>query len=130
MTEELNRKADHLSSAYKTKYSEDRTLKDMLSRPKDFVEGAIEGIINLLRQKAWRDGYIAGAIENGILWHDLRKDPNDLPAKGEYVLNQDGCMVKYCNQDNLEWMFCAAPNDELYQIAEVLRWCEIPQFKE
>lgn len=63
MTEELNRKANRLSLAYKTKYSEDRTLKDMLSRPKDFVEGAIEGIVNLLRQKAWRDGYIAGATE-------------------------------------------------------------------
>ena len=28
--------------------------------------------------------YIAGAKENGIHWHDLRKDPNDLP-KGENI---------------------------------------------
>ena len=86
MTEELISKANHLSLAYKTKYSEDGTLKDMLSRPKDFIEGAIEGIINLLRQTAWRDGYIAGAIENGIEWHDLRKNPNDLPRQGVELL--------------------------------------------
>ena len=63
MTEELIEKADKLSFSYNKKYSEDYKLKDMLSRPKDFVEGAIEGVIHLLRQKAWRDGYIAGATE-------------------------------------------------------------------
>lgn len=25
------------------------------------------------------EAYIAGATENGIQWHNLRKDPNDLP---------------------------------------------------
>ena len=75
-----------------------------------------------------KKGYNRGLKENAIQWHDLRKDPNDLPAKGQYVLNQDGSMVKYCNQGNLEWLYCAAPNDELYHIAEVLLWCEIPTY--
>lgn len=32
-------------------------------------------------------GYIAGATENGTQWHDLRKDPSDLPKKvGNYIV--------------------------------------------
>lgn len=88
MPEELNRKADHLSLLYKTKYSEDRTLKDMLSRPKDFVEGAIEGIINLLRQKAWRDGYIAGATEAKEIIKELVKNSPDTYSGTNIELQQ------------------------------------------
>ena len=124
MTEELNRKADHLSLAYKTKYSEDRTLKDMLSRPKDFIEGAIEGIINLLRQKAWRDGYIAGATENGIQWHDLRKDPNDLPKKNKSYWVYIDCQGNKIYR-SIVWQGCW-----LGWNCIPLAWCEEPQFKE
>ena len=124
MTEELNRKADHLSLAYKTKYSEDRTLKDMLSRPKDFIEGAIEGIINLLRQKAWRDGYIAGATENGIQWHDLRKDPNDLPKKNKSYWVYIDCQGNKIYR-SIVWQECW-----LGWNCIPLAWCEEPQFKE
>lgn len=124
MTEELNRKADHLSLAYKTKYSEDRKLKDMLSRPKDFIEGAIEGIINLLRQKAWRDGYIAGATENGIQWHDLRKDPNDLPKKNKSYWVYIDCQGNKIYR-SIVWQGCW-----LGWNCIPLAWCEEPQFKE
>lgn len=61
---EIERRANKKSLHYDKKYSEDRTLKDMLSRPQSFVEGAIEGIVNLLRQKAYRDGYINGVEES------------------------------------------------------------------
>lgn len=126
MTEELNRKADHLSLAYKTKYSEDRTLKDMLSRPKDFVEGAIEGIINLLRQKAWRDGYIAGAEENGIQWHDLRKGPNDLPVMETELLCQKysgRCFVGYYNHADKK--FYPYEKGNSYDVVDIVRWADI-----
>ena len=32
------------------------------------------------------EGYLAGAEENGVVWHDLRKDPNDLPKEDRYYL--------------------------------------------
>ena len=39
-------------------------------------------------EKIYKDGYIAGAKENGIEWHDLKKNPNDLPKRhGEYLTN-------------------------------------------
>jgi len=30
-------------------------------------------------ETCYLDGYVQGSTENGIQWHDLRKDPNDLP---------------------------------------------------
>ena len=33
------------------------------------------------RQKAITEAYIAGAKENGIQWHNVKKNPNDLPTK-------------------------------------------------
>ncbi|MBR1536020.1 MAG: hypothetical protein IJ630_03685, partial [Treponema sp.] len=35
-----------------------------------------------------RTAYVAGAKENGVVWHDLHKDHDDLPKKtGEYLTN-------------------------------------------
>ena len=57
-------KAREKSLAYDTKYAEDSVLEDMLSRPQDFREGAIAEIIDLLRKKAYRDGYADCAREH------------------------------------------------------------------
>lgn len=127
---EIERKANKKSLSYDTKYSEDRTLKDMLSRPQAFVEGAIEGIVNLLRQKAYRDGYIAGAEENGVVWHDLRKNPEDLPDKGRVafshvVMTNEG-FREYCNTFTGEWFVAGT-----FELVDKPRaWCEIPRFEE
>lgn len=94
--------------------------------------------------KCFEEGYIAGAIENGIQWHDLRKDPNDLPKECEWyevsvysVL--DGNKKKdlytqraFYDSDLKEWEtdkfgFCERDN----WINNMIRaWCEIPTFKE
>ena len=66
---------------------------------------------------------LEGAKENGVVWHDLRKDPNDLPKdnKREYLVFLDWLGKKY----------------ELLKLCEIksfveniIAWCEIPQFKE
>ncbi len=38
-----------------------------------------------LNEEDVKEAYIAGATENGIQWHDLRKDPNDLPPVAKKV---------------------------------------------
>ena len=72
--------------------------------------------------------YIDSAKENGIVWHDLREDPNDLPRErtskfsidvmtdmGEgYILYESGCWHI--------WKYNGT--------VPVSRWCEISQFKE
>lgn len=84
-----------------------------------------------------RNAYIAGATENGIQWHDLRKDPNDLPKnegsylvcieysyRNTYILNygQD----EYDDEEKMEWY----DDESTHYSKEVIAWCKIPQFKE
>ena len=81
------------------------------------------------------EAYIAGAKENGVEWHDLRKEPNDLPKVKEgktsggmpyhisnVVQNQKGQHCWYNYKYN-KWC------DNDYILDEVIAWCEIPQFK-
>ena len=78
---------------------------------------------NPIRISSIRSAYITGAIENDIKWHDLRKDPNDLPEDNKcwYLVYLDWLGKKY----------------ELFRLCEikvykdiVIAWCEIPQFRE
>lgn len=62
-------------------------------------------------------GYIAGTQENDVVWHDLRKDPTDLPSDACMVLNQSGDKVKYDGKGH--WLS-----------QYVTAWCEIPRFEE
>ena len=68
------------------------------------------------------ESYIAGAIENGIQWHDLRKDPNDLPKdSGLFIIHwKVGTLNHY--------MIYKGTIKEPHK--DVIAWCEIPQFKE
>lgn len=78
------------------------------------------------------DCFIAGLKEGRKeKWHNLRKDPNDLPKLEDKrfwwsitVANQDGeaCMYNYkrsCWQNSLAG-----------EIDEVIAWCELPKFEE
>lgn len=79
------------------------------------------------------EDYIAGATENGIHWHDLRKDPNDLPEKmglgsiEVYIEYKDGVNdFAYYRFDKKRWE--RSENEQL--AVNVIAWCETPQFKE
>ena len=82
-----------------------------------------------------QNAYIAGATENGIQWHDLRKDPNDLPDEGTYLVvwqNDKGYkeifIMNYEEDDEEEFHWV----DGDYECHDdyIVAWCEIPQFKE
>lgn len=82
-------------------------------------------------EKIYKDGYIAGAKENGIEWHDLRKNPNDLPKRdGEYLTNI-GVLVFDSSLDN-RWCTLLCEACDFYEevIDEVIAWCEIPSWRE
>ena len=71
-----------------------------------------------------REAYIAGATENGVHWHDLRKDPNDLPNEEKDVLVYSG----------EQWRMSVCryfPQHKAWEAgSDTIAWCEIPQFKE
>ena len=62
--------------------------------------------------------YMQGAERYKLKWHDLRKDPNDLPNGYRVVLNQVGMPTNY------------DPNRGFLGFggAGIIAWCEIPIF--
>lgn len=80
--------------------------------------------------QAYLDGLAEGRKEK---WHDLRKNPNDLPETSIYlsnysdvVLRQDGVQVRYVFEAG-EWIF---ESRSFYERCEVIAWCEKPKFEE
>ena len=62
------------------------------------------------------------------VWHDLRKDPNDLPKDSMRVLvllEDKLCEISSISADN-RWLCTDYYTGE----DKVIAWCEIPQFKE
>ena len=86
--------------------------------------------IDVAERAGYIKGYIAGATENGIQWHNLRKDPNDLPKDRHNVLiiylngyyKRERTFASYRHK---YWVICGYKTE-----CEVIAWCEIPQFKE
>ena len=82
------------------------------------------------------EAFQAGAkwgMEHAIEWHDLRKNPDDLPKRtGEYFTNI-GLLYydELCNRHFWHTPSCEACDysDEVEE-DEVIAWCELPQFKE
>ena len=75
-------------------------------------------------KKIYEEGKHAGATENGIQWHDLRKDPNDLP-KG-YQEN-----TKFLCSDTEGKTLMLIRYGSFWQgNIDIIAWCENPQFKE
>lgn len=81
--------------------------------------------------------YIAGAKENEIVWHNLQKDPDDLPECGKEVrvayhpflpICQDEDEFEECNgvykADEPLWLI----DDHVYPADDVIAWCELPKF--
>lgn len=83
----------------------------------------------------FRDGLLAGLKEGKPKWHDLRKDPNDLPLKmgigSEVVLiSYDGEVTDfaYYNFEAKRWEH----DEDAFYICNPppIAWCEIPKFEE
>ena len=82
------------------------------------------------------EAFIVGAKENGVGWHDLRKNPKDLPSA-----NQEVCMCYVCHVDNKKHTVVGAYQQVGYHCRwhapynnvfdnEVIAWCDIPKFEE
>lgn len=140
---ELERKAVKKSLVYNRKYSEDRDLEDVLKHPEKYVDSYAYtmNIVQMLRQKAYRDGYNVGAKENGIVWHDLRINPDDFPEAGKLVrVRLSSGMERICETEYYEpsedeigfgklIILFYELNGEWVDDNEVIAWCELPKFE-
>ena len=73
-------------------------------------------------------GYLAGAKENGVVWHDLRKDPNDLPKDDKKYFIYTNLGNYYFTQFR-ETYWVGVMTNEFVSNNAVIAWCEIPQFQ-
>ena len=77
--------------------------------------------------EAAKEGFLAGLkAARKEMWHDLRKNPDDLPEIYMGVLNQNGMNVVY-DYTNKVWRDDHATE---YICDDPIAWCEIPTFEE
>ena len=97
--------------------------EELKQKAKDFID-----MINKESGGNWLDKYyltdllVMFATENGIQWHDLRKDPNDLPDTDRIVHIQTMSDTGKAYYDE-GWH-----SSQIGGI--IIAWCEEPQFKE
>ena len=61
-------------------------------------------------------------------WHDLRKDPNDLPKYNSTILDENGDKITYCGGD--VWTVYSEYYEKNIGIEPPKAWCEVPTFEE
>ena len=70
-------------------------------------------------------------MEHTIEWHDLRKNPTDLPKEEKEVLVYlwDSYYIGSYSSEDVEWWFNEFSLD-YKRLDEVIAWCELPTYKE
>lgn len=81
-----------------------------------------------------KQAYLDGLHEGQPKWHDLRKDPNDLPPR--MGLGSEEVYVQYDTKGATDFA-CYRFDKNIWERSEddeqaigVIAWCEIPTFKE
>ena len=84
-------------------------------------------------EKKFKEAFLAGLKAGRPQWHDLRKDPNNLPDEGTYlvVLRNDygykELFMMYYEEDDEEELHWVDGDCEV-QDEHIIAWCEIPTF--
>ena len=63
-----------------------------------------------------------------VKWHDLRKDPNDLPKYNSTVLDENGNKIEYIGYG--KWEVYSDYYERYIEIDPPIAWCEVPTFEE
>ena len=69
-----------------------------------------------------KQAFMTGLETGRLRWHDLRKDPDDIPESHTSILNQYGEKVIY-DSNNKVWRY---DNADEYICETPIAWCEIP----
>ena len=79
------------------------------------------------------DAFIAGAKENGVVWHDLRENPHDLPNPYKDVIDDEGCVcflsITFEKRKRKPiWRYYGGDECD-YERPAPIAWCEFPVFE-
>ena len=81
--------------------------------------------------KGYCKGHTDGLAEGKPKWHDLRKNPNDLPKKTGHYLTDDGEYVYHVECRKWRTLTCMVCWDfNWLDDGDVIAWCELPKFEE
>lgn len=83
--------------------------------------------LKALCEQSWIDGAKWG-MEHAIEWHDLRKNPDDLPSHSGLYCAQNG-EVREFDKEEKSW-FTVHFEPCMNCTEETFLWCELPQFKD
>ena len=76
-----------------------------------------------------KKGFLAGLkIGRDTKWHNLKKDPSDLPEPYTTVLDEEGNKTTY--QGGGKWTFYSDYYEMDIDAISPIAWCEIPKFEE
>ena len=72
--------------------------------------------------------YMQGAERYKLKWHDLRKNPKDLPEPHSTVLDENGDKITYRGGDT--WTVYSEYYEKGIDAEPPKAWCEVPTFEE
>ena len=76
-----------------------------------------------------KKSFLAGLkVGRETKWHDLKKDPSDLPEPYATVLDEDGNRITH--QGGGKWTFYSDYYGMDIDAISPIAWCEIPKFEE
>lgn len=108
----------------------DEEIKEMEKEAKEYAQG------NFYSEQGFLYGYERG-FEEGRKekWHDLRKDPDDLPEEDctEVMFvtkNNETLTGIYKNGGGEGTPIFDTFGIAFYDVEQVIAWCELPKFKE
>ena len=112
--------------------------KEAEEKGNEYIPLKKQNVYARLQRKGYKDGFQQGAefgYNKANEWHDLRKDPNDLPNThcGNWVIALYDNGILWCRarrEEFVEGIFWV--NSYHYQIYNVIAWKEIvlPELKE
>ena len=77
----------------------------------------------------FKKAFIAGLkSERQEKWHDLRKNPKDLPEPHTTVLDENGDKIVYIGYG--KWEVYSEYYERYIEVDPLKAWCEVPTFKE
>lgn len=71
--------------------------------------------------------YMQGGERYKTKWHNLQKNPKDLPEPYSTVLDENGDKVEYIEYG--KWQAYSEYYERYYEVDPPIAWCEIPKFE-
>ena len=85
-------------------------------------------LVEVWKLKSCKDNFLAGLKAGRPQWHDLRKDPNDLPKEDRYYLIYTVLGNYYVSKHHHNTNYWIGIQNQFVSIKQVIAWCEIPTF--